>query len=183
MAHTLHAYFSDATIQFIPCAIPVHKETDTLVEHRLAMLKLAIEPYPYCKINTIEIETGKPCYTLETVKKLRQQYPNTPIAWIIGSDQDLTTWYNWESLFDYVHIISIQRTPKNPELSPLLKPFHTRNQAHLKTQTSGLFWQSENTPHPISSTEIRHDIEKYRHEIPDEVADYIKQYSLFCNKD
>ncbi|AEO93540.1 gp281 [Bacillus phage G] len=56
-------------------------------EHRLAMLELAIEDNDKLGIETIEL--GVPAwevYTYETMRKLKQKYPNDELYFLMGAD-------------------------------------------------------------------------------------------------
>ena len=55
-------------------------------ELRLALLEKAIGDYPKFKTCTIEWDMPQPSYTVNTLQKLRMQYPQNMFELIIGSD-------------------------------------------------------------------------------------------------
>ena len=66
---------------------PIKGKNDMIEpELRLALLEKAIGDYPKFKICTIEWEMPQPTYTINTLQKLRMQYPQNTFTLIIGSD-------------------------------------------------------------------------------------------------
>src|SRR5690625_178954 len=74
-------------IWFMPSNEPPHKSrAKTNVNHRLAMLKLAIEDNDAFKVNTIELARKGKSYTIDTMKLLIKNHPHTEFYFIIGAD-------------------------------------------------------------------------------------------------
>ena len=76
----------------VPTANPPHKSAGDLIPatHRIAMIRLAVEPLPYAdniEISTIELESREKSYTYTTLVKLKEIYPNGEFVLFIGSDQ------------------------------------------------------------------------------------------------
>jgi len=48
---------------------------------------------------------------VDTLKSLRQEFRDEPLLLFIGSDafNHLKTWYQWQHLFDYAHIVVMTR--------------------------------------------------------------------------
>ena len=105
-----------AEIRFMPCQIPVHKdEVHADPKHRLAMLELALAGTPEFKVDHRELQRSTPSYMIETLISLRKEYPDTPLALIMGSDAfiNLATWNSWQELTDYAHIVVAIRAGKS----------------------------------------------------------------------
>ena len=70
-----------------------HKDKKDLIEPelRLALLEKAIGEYPKFKVSTIEWDMPQPTYTVNTLQKLRIQYPQNKFELIIGAD-------NWSKI-------------------------------------------------------------------------------------
>ena len=68
--------FGYDTVLFVPSSISAHKEADpnTRDEHRVAMMKLAIDGIEYIQPELCEIERGGVSYTIETVEYVEQTY-------------------------------------------------------------------------------------------------------------
>ena len=58
----------------------------TLPEYRAEMVALAVKPYPYFKMSTVEIEAEETSYTYLTLTKLKNRYPDTIFYFIMGAD-------------------------------------------------------------------------------------------------
>lgn len=74
---------------FIPICLPVHKEAKDLLaaEKRLRMVKLATSGNPYFEALDIEVRRKGKSYTIDTLRDLRQLYPEVDkFFFIVGSD-------------------------------------------------------------------------------------------------
>ncbi|MDR2087567.1 MAG: nicotinate-nucleotide adenylyltransferase [Dysgonamonadaceae bacterium] len=86
---------------------PLKKKTDLLDQNfRLSMLEKSINGYEKFKINTIEWEMSPPTYTVNTLQKLRIQYPQHEFVLVIGSD-NWNTFHRWK---DYQLILKNFKT-------------------------------------------------------------------------
>ncbi|MBK9329781.1 MAG: nicotinate-nucleotide adenylyltransferase [Sphingobacteriales bacterium] len=66
---------------------PFKKNSDLADEnHRLEMVKLAVQHTSYFKVADIEFSLPKPSYTCTTLKELNRQYPAHKFHVIIGGD-------------------------------------------------------------------------------------------------
>ena len=52
-------------------------------EHRYQMLKAVCDKNEKFEVSTIEIDNARPLYTIETLQKLQEEYPNYEIAFMI----------------------------------------------------------------------------------------------------
>ena len=52
-------------------------------EHRYQMLKAVCDRNEKFEVSTIELESSRPLYTIETLQKLQEQYPEYEIAFMI----------------------------------------------------------------------------------------------------
>ena len=84
-------------ILFIPANKPPHKNTITKVDHRLAMLNLAVKENPNFEISDVEIQRGGFSYTIDTLKEVRNNIINDEdeLFYLIGSDS-LLEFKNWK---------------------------------------------------------------------------------------
>ena len=85
-------------ILFIPANRPPHKNTITKVDHRLAMLNLAVKENPNFEISDVEIQRGGLSYTIDTLKEVRNNIINDEdeLFYLIGSDS-LLEFKNWKN--------------------------------------------------------------------------------------
>ena len=92
-------------VSLLPNARSPFKQQSTDPSHRLAMLKLATINTPI-QIDELELWQAPPVYTIDSVRTLRQRYPNDSLIFIIGMDSalSLTKWKEGLELTDYVNL-------------------------------------------------------------------------------
>ncbi len=136
--------------------------------HRLEMVNLAIGDFPPFKASDIEFSMPKPSYTIDTLVRLSEKYPNYNFSLMMGSD-NLVSFHKWKN-FEI-----IQRDYKllvYPRKDSLLNPFE--NQGNIKIINAP---QME-----ISSTFIREAIKTkkdVRFFLPEKVFQYIQDCNLY----
>jgi nicotinate-nucleotide adenylyltransferase len=176
-------------IALIPCHIPVHKQEPlSSSEQRLAMVKLAIAPYPELTADPREIKRNKPSYSIDTVRELRLEYPKAPLCFFIGMDSlmSLTTWHDWQALFDYCHLVVCGRPGHAAQLAPELLPILHKRQITdpqvLHQQLAGSIYMAQTSMLNISSTDLRQRLAKGQsthNMLPATVLAYIQQHKLY----
>src|SRR5512138_1477599 len=67
---------------------PPHKQEQliTPLEHRLAMVRLAIEDSPFFGLSEAELYRPAPQYTVDTIKLVAEQNPAAEIVPVMGGD-------------------------------------------------------------------------------------------------
>ena len=99
-------------IFFIPTNIPPHKQ-GILVEgnHRVKMVKLAIEDNKAFEIHDLEIKRGGVSYSYDTILDLKKKYPHDEFYLILGSDLagHFHTWKNYKEIAREVRIVAAKR--------------------------------------------------------------------------
>lgn len=106
-------------VWLLPCFSHVWNKDLALPEHRVKMIELALvgaqRAAPVVKnkifLSKLEIEQGKPMYTIDTVKLILKKYPKDNFFWIIGSDnfKTLNKWHSYEELLDLIPFIIVPR--------------------------------------------------------------------------
>ena len=90
---------------------PLKTQHSVSVQHRLAMLDLALTEFPDLQLDTRELEEG-PSYTVDSLQELRREMgSDATIYFLIGDDllPTLNQWSRWEALTDYAHLIVANR--------------------------------------------------------------------------
>ena len=79
----------DGELIFVPSKSPRWKTPLTDANHRLNMLKIAISDYQINgTIENYELESEADInYSIDTVKYLKNKYPNDKLLFVIGADQ------------------------------------------------------------------------------------------------
>ena len=92
-------------VSLLPNARSPFKSQSLAPKHRLAMLQLAVQDTPI-RVDELEIWQPPPVYTIDSVRTLRQRYPQDVLIFIIGMDsaRSLDKWKQGLQLTDYVHL-------------------------------------------------------------------------------
>ncbi|WP_423063927.1 nicotinate-nucleotide adenylyltransferase [Candidiatus Paracoxiella cheracis] len=177
-----------AEIQFIPSGHPPHREPIASAKDRLAMIKLAIAPYKNFVLNAIETTTQQTSYTIDTLKKLKQQMQNKTLCFILATDafSKFNQWKDWQSILDYCHLIIAPRPdfplPDESWMRDLLAQHEVKSVNELYEKESGYILIQDISKSRISATKIRkafatgHFPEDM---LPKSVIDYIRQHHLY----
>lgn len=84
------------------------KNSNTLLNenHRLNLVRTAIEGNDKLKASNVEFKLPKPSYTVNTLAYLKEKYPSHEFVIIMGSDgfQNLHQWKNAEVIIDHYPI-------------------------------------------------------------------------------
>lgn len=100
-------------IWFLPTQTPPHKSGEiTQVKHRIEMTKRAIANNPFLKLNLIELERTGKSYTVDTIKLLKEMYPDHQFFFIIGADmvEYLPKWHKINELIELIQFVGVRRT-------------------------------------------------------------------------
>lgn len=157
---------------------PPHKEDQliTSIEHRLAMVQLAIADNPAFELSRVELDRPGPHYTLDTIKLLAEQNPDAEIVPVIGGDSlnDLPTWHHPQELVYAAHWIGVMR-----------RPGESSDLEELERELPGISSKVHYVDAPlleIASREIRSRIatgRPFRYYLPQSVYHYITQHHLY----
>ena len=192
MAQELASVLAMDEVKFIPSANPPHKDNVMVsAEHRSAMVKLAIADNPLFSLDELELNREGSSYTIDTLVSLRESLgQDTSLCLMMGSDAfvNLNTWYRWQELLDYAHIVLVQRPSAQPqealptEVEALLRDHYTDQHADLANENSGGIIMQSITGQDISATGVRGMFgrrESVRYLVHDEVGSYIQQHHLY----
>ena len=148
------------------------KEKNTLLadHHRYAMVQIAIEDNPRLRANNIEFRLPQPSYTIDTLVRLEEKYPDHQFVLIAGTDIFPTfhKWKNYEILLENYKFY-IYRRP-GYEAGPYAA------HPHVMTFEAPLM--------EISSSFIRQAIRDgrdIRYFVPDQVYNYIREMHFYEN--
>lgn len=144
---------------------PFKNEANSSDHDRLEMLKLAVEPYDFVRIDTSELEKGEVTYTFDTLTSLKNQYPEDELFFIIGTD----------------HYLSFDRWSRSEELHKLAQfVVINRDDSELKIETPFMHLQTNVVE--ISSTVIRARLKtntEIQHLVNQNVFKFIKEHRIY----
>lgn len=80
---------------------------------RLALVRAAIRDEPRFAISRVELERPAPQYAVDTVRLLKEAYPDTELFYLIGGDslRDLPRWSRPKELLEAVDGLGVMRRP------------------------------------------------------------------------
>lgn len=176
-------------IEFIPNKQPVcDKTAKATAAQRLAMLNLAIADEKNYAVNTLEIDSPQPSYTLTSLQQLRRSYPDYSLCFIIGMDafNTLNTWQGYQEILGLCHLIVVNRNDLPLNAIDWLKNepgfIISDTIGALHQQRHGKIFQLDINPIDMSATDIRQKIaqgEAINNCVTKKVQQYIQQQQLY----
>jgi len=165
-------------VVFVPAGLPPHK-MDVHVspaEHRLAMVELAIAGNPHFEVSRVDIDRFGPCYTVDTIALLREEWgPDVEIYFIMGSDSlaDILTWHKPDRLIRLCRIVAVGRPGYRVDMDELERCLPGASQRILFINSPQL---------DVSSSEIQRRVragESIKYQVPEAVERYIYEHGLY----
>ncbi|MDW8071183.1 MAG: nicotinate-nucleotide adenylyltransferase [Anaerolineae bacterium] len=166
-------------VVFAPAAQPPHKQGQPLtpVEHRLAMVWLAIVDNLHFILSRVDVERPGPHYTLDTVRLLRAEYATRAeeTYLILGADSlvQLPTWHAPQQLLPLCRLAVVAR------------PHVTVDMAALERALPGIAQRVDWVTMPevdIAARELQQRVRSgrsIRYQTPEAVRCYIAVHRLY----
>ncbi|MCI8484892.1 MAG: nicotinate-nucleotide adenylyltransferase [Lachnospiraceae bacterium] len=179
IAENAREQFALDQVLFIPTGHSPHKQDQyiTTAVHRCRMVSLAIYDHPQFVLNKIEIESPEISYTYLTLQKLKEEYINAELYFILGADSlfDFELWKEPELILENANILAAYRGYKHQ------KNFSVQLD-HLNQKYPEKFFPLCTPNFEVSSHNIRDRVcrrQTIRYLVPKEVEDYIREYHLY----
>ncbi len=106
------------TVLLVPCAVQPLKPQGPVATaaHRCTMLRLAIQGHGRFVLDTCEVDRPPPSYTVDTLRLLRQRWPDERLVLILGADAaaGLARWRAADEVARLAEIAALTR-PGVPE--------------------------------------------------------------------
>lgn len=180
-------------ILYVPAFAPPHKPQGPSASafHRFAMCAIALEAYPHLLLSDFEASRGGTTYTVETLRHVRANHPDSEVFLVVGSDSmaGLATWREWREIVADHRIVVVYREGCDypdlreglpPELAARLAPLGARPHDEL-SENQTIFWAG-NAPVTISSTWIRSalpSVQSLSESLPPAVERYARRHRLY----
>ena len=157
-------------IIFIPSFISPHKADVNSVspEHRMNMLKLAVEGVDFFEVSDYEIKKEGISYTIDTLKEFKKIYDK--LEFIMGYD-NIFKFHNWkepDGIMGLTKVIVLERKSSKPH------PFDDKYvEQAIFVETRGI---------EISATDIREKVKQgmpIHYLVPRKVKEYIYSFNLY----
>lgn len=167
--HMGHLYMASSVLNaglvdevvFVPSVQNPWKENSTDFRNRCFMIQLAIDDMEHCSLSSIDYRNTEPYYSVNTLKMLKEEYPEDDLYVIVGVDiiNDIKNWHEGQWILDNFKLITIAREGYLDAGIPDIR----------KTLN-------------VSSTEIR-ELAKEKKQIyplvPKVISQYIKRFNLY----
>ena len=167
--HMGHLYMASSVLNaglvdevvFVPSVQNPWKENSTDFRNRCFMIQLAIDDMEHCSLSSIDYRNTEPYYSVNTLKMLKEEYPEDDLYVIVGVDivNDIKNWHEGQWILNNFKLITIAREGYLDAGIPDIR----------KTLN-------------VSSTEIR-ELAKEKKQIyplvPKVISQYIKRFNLY----
>ncbi len=164
-------------VMLMPARIPPHKAVDDEPgpEHRLELCRVAAQDDPRFTVSDLEMGREGPSYTVDTLKELHTQDPDTELFLIVGGDvaAGLPYWHEPERVLSLA-TPAIAKRPGTPRASI------DEALGEVRGGQRARFFEMPRVG--FSSTMVRDRVrsgQPIRYIVPDGVADYIHEHGLY----
>lgn len=142
---------------------PWKDEVEVSFNHRCFMVQLAIDELEHCRLSSIDFRTPEPHFSSDTLKLLKEDYPEDEFYLIVGADivDDIKDWNEGDWILENFKLIVVNRKGH---------PFKTAVDGYISNTLE------------ISSTMIRFLIKEGKQVyplVPKVVSQYIKRFNLY----
>ncbi len=156
-------------VVFVPTGEPTYKSVVTPAEHRYLMTVIATASNPSFTVSRVDIDRGKPTFTIDTLRDIRRERPEAELFFITGADAiaQILSWRDVEELWELAHFVAVSR------------PGHDLSVSGLPEQDVSLL---EVPALAISSTDCRDRVRRgfpVWYLVPDGVVQYISKHHLY----
>ncbi len=178
-------------VLFVPAGQPPHRAAPIVdVEHRLAMLRLALAGQDGLSLDERELCRQGPSYTILTLEELKAERQGVNLCLVLGLDAalDLPHWHRWRGILALAHVIVMCRPGwEVPDPPPSWwSPGTSGNLGALTKQGAGRVAVVTVPALEVSSSGIRADLTAGRDvagKLSPEVLEYIGKHGLYNSHD
>lgn len=159
----------------IPTYVSPHKSTELLpYEDRAEMCRRAFGHIPGAEVSDIEVRLGGTSYSINTIRALKELYPDENFFLLIGGDMlfSFDKWYRYESILKETKVCAAARD--SDSLVDMME--YANELGRIKVLPTNAV--------EMSSTEVRERIAAggdISGMVPQSVADYIRENKLYCH--
>ena len=157
----------------IPTYVSPHKHTELApYEDRAEMCRRAFGHIPGAEVSDIEVRLGGTSYTINTVRALKELYPDEQFFLLIGGDMlfSFDQWFRYESLLKETKVCAAAR--EGDSLADMME--YANKLGRIKVLPTQVI--------EMSSTEVRAAVAEGRDisgMVPAGVAEYIREKGLY----
>ena len=164
-------------VLFITSPNPPHRHFDILdAERRHELVSAAVAGNPHYQASRAELERGGTSYTIDTLRSLREQFPDSGLDLIIGED-NLQYIGKWKQAAEIFRLCRIVVAPRSKQI---IKPTDPQEPATVPSHARVI---RLDLPHVnVSSSEIRRRLREGKsvnYLVPAAVAGLLKEKRLY----
>ncbi len=161
-------------VVFVPTGRPWQKQHVSAAEDRYLMTVIATASNPRFSVSRVDIERAGETFTVDTLRDLHAERPDTDLYFITGADAlgTILTWQDWEELFSLATFVGVSR------------PGYHLAADHLTDVPRDRLFLVEVPALAISSTDCRARADAGRsvwYLVPDGVVEYIAKRGLYSS--
>lgn len=167
-------------IWYMPSHIPPHKKDHTITDsdHRIEMLRLALDGIPFCHVSEFEMKREGNTYTAHTLELLKDEYPDHRFYFIIGADSlfQIERWYHPEKVMALTTLLVSGREYAGAERS------FDEQIRYLTDKYGAVIHPLHNEEVDIASADIRRRVSEGKDiakDVPAAVEAYIRSRRLY----
>ena len=96
---------------FVPVSTKYNKKGLAPDKDRLSMLKNICNDEKGLEVSSIELDSDRQLYTIETLRKMKEQYQDKDIYFVLGTDnlKELETWHTPNKILEEFKILVLER--------------------------------------------------------------------------
>lgn len=180
LSQNLSSFCSADKVIVVPTAMsPFKSSSGASAEDRLRMCEIAFCE-PLYQVSDIEIKRGGKSYTVDTVKEIKNMYPDAELFLFMGEDMLLsfTKWYKYEEILQMCKIVAACRTEDLGKLQEMKEYCD-----EFLGGAGNKVLICADIPVEISSTKVRERLKKGEKTlVSDDVYKFIKAKELYMSK-
>ncbi len=166
-------------VYFMPSSNPPHKQDCSVTPdiNRCAMVDLAIYNNDRFSLSLLEVNRGGFTYTADTLRELKEKYPEAEFYFIVGGDSlaSIEKWREPEVVLQLCHLVAAVRDEVNEE--------EIEKQIAYLNDKYGCKIEKLHSPNiELSSSMIRDNVKNQKsikYYVPELVEEYIKKHKLY----
>ncbi|MCQ2362058.1 MAG: nicotinate-nucleotide adenylyltransferase [Acidaminococcaceae bacterium] len=162
---------------FVPAYVAPHKigQSYASPEDRYCMTELAVDGISHFSVSDVEFKKKGISYTFETLRIMKQQFPNQDLYFIIGADgvPQLDSWHHIDEIFELAKFAVVYRPGYEEEIALAKQRFGENSKKIIMIETP---------EDPVSSTLVRENIVKklpLTGLVAPAVEQYIQEWRLY----
>lgn len=105
--------FSLDEVVFVPTGQPWQKADREVsaAEHRYLMTMVATASNPRFTVSRVDIDRGGATYTIDTLRDLREIFPDDELFFITGADamSSIMSWRDWDDMLEMARFVGVTR--------------------------------------------------------------------------